>query len=148
MHKALLQAKKALKQGEVPVGVVIVNQQGIIIAQSYNRIEHNKCQTAHAEIRAIQKACKKLSTWRLNGCWIYVTLEPCLMCLGLISLSRFKGIIFGAPSTLFGSGLADSKNLPHYTKELIIEGGIKAKESTDLLQEFFKKVRRKGKGTQ
>lgn len=147
MGKALAQAKKALLCGEVPVGAIIVGPDNTIIARGYNCIEKKGCQTGHAEIQAIKKACKKLSTWRLNGCWIYVTLEPCLMCLGLISLSRVEGVVFGASAKLFGSGLSDSKNLPQYASDLFIEGGIKAEESIDLLQMFFKNVRKKRRET-
>src|SRR5688572_25609171 len=94
MDKALLQANVGLKNNEVPVGAVIVNKEGKIIARAYNRIESDQCQLSHAEAQAIKKACKKVGGWRLNGCWIYVTLEPCLMCFGLIKLSRLEGIVF------------------------------------------------------
>jgi tRNA(adenine34) deaminase len=148
MQKALNQANVALKKGEVPVGAVIVSPEGTILARAHNAIEQHHCQTAHAEALAIQKATKKMGGWRLNGCWIYVTLEPCLMCLGLIQLSRIKGIVFGAQSNLFGCKLSDSPP-PRYTEGLKIEGGVKAEESIALLQAFFKKVRQeKEKGKQ
>ena len=146
MNKALKQAAIALKQGEVPVGAIIVDSDGKIIARGYNQIEKKACQLGHAETIAIQKACKRLGDWRLNGCWIYVTLEPCLMCMGLIKLSRIKGVVFGAHSSLFGSGLADLKNVPAYTHGITIESGCKKQQSVDLLQSFFKHVRKKEKG--
>mgnify|MGYP001570183638 CR=1 FL=1 len=148
MTKALKQAAIALKNGEVPVGAVIVDATGKIIARGYNQIEKKACQLGHAEAIAIQKACKKLGDWRLNGCWIYVTLEPCLMCMGLIKLSRITGIVFGTHSNLFGSGLAVLKNAPAYTKGISIEGGCKKQQSIDLLQAFFKGVRKKRKDDQ
>lgn len=145
MDKALLQAAVALRQGEVPIGAVIVDSAGVILSRAYNTIERSECQTAHAEVLAIQRACKKRADWRLNGCWIYVTLEPCLMCIGLIQLSRIDGVIFGAQSTLFGSGLGDVARLPSYAQHLKIEGGIRAEESIKLLQAFFKTLRKKRK---
>ena len=146
MNKALLQATIALKNGEVPVGAIIVDARGNVIARGYNQIEKKACQLGHAEAIAIQKACKKRADWRLNGCWIYVTLEPCLMCMGLIKLSRIEGIVFGATSSMFGSGLADLKHAPTYTTGITIEGGCKKQESIALLQAFFKNVRKKEKG--
>lgn len=146
MSKALMQARIALRHGEVPIGAIIVDSKGIILARAYNKIEQDQCQTAHAEALAIKKACKKSGDWRLNGCWIYVTLEPCLMCLGLIQLSRIDGIVFGAESPLFGSGLGDMSKFPSYAKNLKIEGGVSAEESIALLQAFFKGLRKKGKG--
>jgi tRNA(adenine34) deaminase len=145
MENALKQAATGLRHNEVPVGAVIVNSDGIIIARAYNKIETLQSQTAHAEILAIKKASKKIGDWRLNGCWIYVTLEPCLMCMGLIMLSRLEGVIFAATSTLFGCERFNGATLPLYAKHLKIEGGVKAKESIALLQSFFKSVRKKRK---
>ncbi len=145
MSKALLQAAIALKRGEVPVGAIIVDSDGKIIARGYNQIEKKACQLAHAEANAIQKACKKRGDWRLDGCWIYITLEPCLMCMGLIKLSRIKGIVFGAHSSLFGSGLVDLEKMPSYTKGISIEGNCKKQQSIALLQAFFQNVRKKRK---
>ncbi len=145
MSKAILQAKVSLKNGEVPIGAVIVDEHGKVIARAHNTIEQSQCQTAHAEVKAIERACKKRGDWRLNGCLIYVTLEPCLMCMGLIQLSRIDGVIFGADSTLFGYRLTHTRSMPSYAKNLKIEGGIKAEECTALLQAFFKSLRKKRK---
>ena len=149
MNKALLQANLGLKQDEVPVGAVIVDGAGKIIARAYNKIESDQCQLAHAEARAIKKACKKIGGWRLNGCRIYVTLEPCLMCFGLIKLSRLEGVVFGAQSSLFGIGLHDLENIKNYAKDITIIPGIKEKECVEILKKFFNSVRkkRKEKGT-
>jgi tRNA(adenine34) deaminase len=143
MKKAHKQALVAFKRNEVPIGAVIVDQNGLIIARAYNNVEAIQCQTGHAEVRAIEKACKKRGGWRLNGCWIYVTLEPCLMCFGLIQISRLEGIIFGAQSPLFGAGLNNSENTFLYAKNIIIQGGIMEQQSIDLLQLFFNKARKK-----
>jgi len=141
MQKALLQANLAFKKGEVPVGAVIVDSDGQILARGYNKIEKNGCQLAHAEVLAIKKACKKIGGWRLDGCWMFVTLEPCLMCFGLMKLSRLKGVVFGAKSSLFGAGL-DFNQLPtFYKKNFKIIGGVLEKESVGVLKCFFKKAR-------
>ena len=147
MEKALQQAKIAAKKNEVPVGAVIVAPDGEIIAKAYNKIEKQSCQNSHAEIITIQKACKKIKDWRLNGFSIYVTLEPCLMCLGLIQLSRIEKLIFGATSPIFGTRiLTNHTNLVHnYLKKLSVENGIKEKECADLLKSFFTKKRKKRK---
>lgn len=145
MHKALAQATVALKRNEVPVGVVIVNEQGDIIARAYNQIEKKQCHTAHAEVLAIQKACKIQNNWRLLGCTMYVTLEPCRMCLGLIQLSRLAKIVYGAPSTLFGTGLPEQQ--PTFAKQLTIEGGVLADKSIALLRLFFSDKRKKRKAS-
>jgi len=145
MTKALMQARIASKRNEVPIGAIVVDENGAILARGYNKTEAIGCQTGHAEVVAIQKACKKRDSWRLNGCFIYVTLEPCLMCLGLIMLSRIDGVIFGATSDLFGSGLGNIDKLPSYAQNIHIEGGVRAQESIQLLQDFFKQARKKRK---
>lgn len=143
MQKALQQANIAALHNEVPVGAIIVSPDGKIIARAYNKVESKSCQTGHAEVIAIQKATKKLGDWRLNGCLIYVTLEPCLMCLGLIQLSRLEKVVFGASSPIFGSGsLTSNAILVHNNlKKLDIEGGIKEKDCADLLKSFFRQKR-------
>ncbi len=145
MIKALAQAERALAAEEVPIGAVVVDQHGKIIARGFNQIEKKGSQCAHAEAIAIQRAGKKLGDWRLHGCWIYVTLEPCLMCFGLIQLSRIEGLVYGAPSTLFGVSLTIPKELPSYAKNLQMEGGVKEYESLLLLKKFFGMLRKKGK---
>lgn len=145
MQKALKQAAVALKYGEVPIGAVVVDAQGVILGRAFNKVETVHAQSAHAEVLAIARACKRIGDWRLNGCWLYVTLEPCLMCLGLIQLSRIDGVVFGAQSNLFGSRLQVGSHLPTYAKQLKIEGGVKAAESIALLKTFFKDVRKKRK---
>ena len=143
MQKAIYLAQKASAQGEVPIGAIVVNKSGLIIGRGYNKMEQTKCQTGHAEITAIKKACKKIGDWRLNDCWIYVTLEPCIMCFGLIQLSRISGIVFGVKSPLFGFGYKKEKGIPLFKKDLIIKEGVKKKECKELLQQFFKTIRKK-----
>ena len=144
MRKALAQAKLALRNNEVPIGAIIVNEDGEIVARAYNKIEKIGCQLGHAECLVIQKACKKIGDWRLNQHWLYVTLEPCSMCLGLIELSRLKGVIYGGPSALFGA-ITNEKERPSYAKSLVIKSGVLETECIELLQQFFGKVRKKGK---
>ena len=145
MKKALNQAKIALKNNEVPVGAVIIDPNNEVIAQSYNKIEKLQKQQAHAEVLAIEKACKKIGNWRLNGCKIYVTIEPCLMCFGLIQLSRLEKIIFGAKSTLFGVGLYKVESSFPCVRKIDILGGIQKQECLGILKLFFSEVRNKRK---
>jgi tRNA(adenine34) deaminase len=145
MRKALSQAKIALKHDEVPIGAIVVDHNQTIIGRGYNKIEKKQSQLAHAEAIAIAKAYKKAKSWRLIGCTIYVTLEPCLMCLGLIALSRIKCVIYGAKSHLFGTLPTDAYDASFYTKGMSIQGGVNERESIELLQNFFRKARKKGK---
>lgn len=146
MQKALKQAQKAYFLDEVPIGAIVVDAQGAIIGQGYNAIEKKGCQTAHAEVSAIQKACKKIGDWRLSNCTLYSTLEPCLMCFGLIGLSRVGKIVYGAPSILFGPGLDNKDLFPLYKKNLKIESGVMHNECLAILQDFFKTKRGKKRG--
>lgn len=143
MKMAIEQAKLAAEQGEVPVGAVIVKD-GEVVSAGYNRRETDKNSLSHAETIAINKACKKLSGWRLFQCDLYVTLEPCPMCAGAIINSRIKRVIFGAydkKAGCFGS-VADFNGLEFNHKPEII-GGILADECSALLSDFFKELRAK-----
>jgi tRNA(adenine34) deaminase len=145
MSQALAQAKKALERDEVPVGAVIVNPEGKTIAKAYNLVHKKGCQTEHAEMRAIRKVCKKLGDWRLDGHSIYVTLEPCSMCMGLIRLCRISKLIYGADSPLFGYRLDKDTGLNVYKNNAVkIEKGICADQAIALLKHFFKNKREKG----
>lgn len=141
MSLAIEQASLALQRNEVPVGAVLVDGNEAVISKAYNKIEILKCQTAHAEVIAIEDACKKRGDWRLDGCKIYITLEPCLMCFGLIQLSRLDSVFYGAKSQSFGFGLDNGDGFPIYKKDLFVQGGIKAEDSIALLQDFFKEKR-------
>ncbi len=141
MEEALKLAQKANKKGEVPIGAVIVRN-GKIISKGFNKREKTQNAIMHAEIVAIEKACKKLRSWRLDDCEIYVTLEPCLMCLGAIINSRIKKLVFGASDNKSCTKeflLSKNNSLNH---NLEIESGVLEEDSAKLLKEFFKNARK------
>jgi len=142
MKEALKQAQLAYAINEVPIGAIIVNAQGTIIARAHNSVERDHSQRSHAESLAIEQASKTLGDWRLNNHWLYVTLEPCTMCMGLIALSRLGGVVFAAPSPLFGFRLDKQEDLWVYKRDTfpIIEG-VQKEESASLLKKFFQKKR-------
>ena len=138
MNLAILEACKCLKTQDVPVGAVIV-QNGKVIAKAHNQREKRSMTTAHAEILAINKANKKIKNFRLDECEIYVTKEPCLMCIGALLSARIKKIYFGAKDKRFGtSNLAKENNFNHKCE---IEGGILKETCESLLSQFFKSIR-------
>ncbi|MFP4163029.1 MAG: nucleoside deaminase [Chitinispirillaceae bacterium] len=146
MTKAFQEALKALDEGEVPVGAV-VEKNGTIVGRGYNRVESLKDATAHAEIIAITAAANRLSDWRLSGCTLYVTLEPCLMCLGALMQSRVDSIVYAAKDPR--AGAVDSF---FYRQEIErsygyfpqVSGGVMEQESRGLLSTFFQKLRKGG----
>jgi tRNA(adenine34) deaminase len=145
MKQALAQARKALACDEVPIGAVVVSPEGIIVGRGYNQVERYGCQIAHAEMRALAQACKKVGDWRLNGYWVYVTLEPCSMCMNCMKLSRVSGIVYGAESPLFGYHLDNDAGHRVYNKcPVQIQKGVCAEEAVSLLKQFFKNKRKKG----
>jgi len=140
-----VQAHKALDNDEVPIGCIVVDPDGQRVATGYNRVEKRGCQTAHAEMIALQKVCKKLGDWRLDGYWVYVTLEPCSMCFSFMKLCRVAGVVYGADSPLFGYHLDKDAGLRVYNKNAVqIFGGVCAERSVSLLKQFFQKKRKKG----
>lgn len=143
MNKALQSAAYAASIGEVPVGAVVVKD-GKIIAEGWNRRE-SLCQpTAHAEIQAIETAAKVLHSWRLEGCSIYVTLEPCPMCAGAIWNARISAVYFGAFDSVAGALCSVDEQYRHFTSAGHIPeiyAGIMEKECAELLQDFFRKRR-------
>lgn len=146
MKEALKQAQKAYDIGETPIGAVIVRD-GKIIARGYNKRETKKNALLHAEIIAIDKACKKLGGWRLPGCDMYVTLEPCPMCSGAIINSRIENVYFGAYDKKSGCA---SSNINLFEKGLFnhnvnIVGGIMEEECATMLSSFFKELRKQKK---
>src|SRR5690554_5279615 len=129
MESALVQARKAAQLQEVPIGAVLVSPEGTIIARGFNHVEKNKSQSAHAEVIALARAGKKLKDWRLEDCWLYVTLQPCSMCMGLIGLSRIKGLVYGAVSPLFGHRLDNNTHSRVYKKDTLhIIAGVASQE--------------------
>ena len=142
MQEALKEARKAYKKLEIPVGAVIVRD-GEIIAKAHNIKEEKKVTTKHAEILAIQKASKKLGTWRLNDCEMYVTLEPCPMCAGAIIQARLKKIYIGTMDEKTGAcgsvlNLLEDYKFNHTVE---VENGIMKQECESMLKEFFVKLR-------
>ena len=137
-----------MDNGEVPVGCVIVSAEGAIIGSGRNRREAEKSAVAHAELEAIGAACKALGDWRLSGCSLYVTLEPCPMCAGAIIMSRIDKVFYGARDELTGScGSVFNLFMEPYGHSTQITGGILQDECSGLLVEFFK-ILRKVPGTE
>jgi len=141
MKLAYLEAKKAYDKNEAPIGCVIVKDD-LVIAKAHNLREIKNLVSAHAEILAITKANKKLNSWRLDDCDIYVTLEPCIMCLGAIYQARIKNLYFGAYDKRYGGikNLVESLN-KNYNHELNVVGGIMEEECSKLITNFFKTLR-------
>ena len=144
MKEALKEAKKAYNKLEVPVGVVIVKDNKII-ARAYNQKEMKNSPIKHAEIIAIEKACKKFNNWRLNDCEMYVTLEPCPMCTGAIINSRIKKVYIGAVQEKTGACGSKVNLIEEYKTEtkIEVEIGILKDKCLNLVQEFFKELRKK-----
>lgn len=140
MKAALRQAKKAESLGEVPIGAVVVYD-GKIIGRGYNRRLKLQLASAHAEMTAIDSACRKLKSWRLPGSEIYVTLEPCPMCMGAILNARIDKLYFGAYELKVKSFTEElaSSNLVNHKVE--VEGGIMKDECSSVISEFFKRMR-------
>ncbi len=143
MRQAIALAKKAAELGEVPVGALIVdNNTGEILASAYNLRETEKKATAHAEVMAIDRACSKRGDWRLSGCTLYVTLEPCPMCAGALINSRIDRVVFGAADLLAGCcGSVINFNSYPFNHAFALRGGVCEDECRELLQNFFKKRR-------
>lgn len=142
MVEAIKEAKKAELIGEVPIGCVIVKDDKII-ARGHNLRESKQRSTAHAEIIAIEKACRKLKSWRLEGCSLYVTLEPCPMCSGAILQSRIEHVVYGAKDPKGGCmescmNMYEVKGFNHYPDVI---GGVLEDECGSLLKTFFKRKR-------
>lgn len=144
MHLAIKEARKAEIKDEVPIGAVIVKD-GKVLSKAHNQMEKTQRATAHAEILAIEKACKKLKSWRLDGADIYITLEPCPMCAGAIVNARLSNVFFGAKEQK--SGCAESKypilsdsGLNHKTA---FTGGIEEEVCSSLIKKYFKGKRNK-----
>ena len=141
MREAMTLAAMAEEIDEVPVGALVVRN-GEIIATAYNTREHSKCATHHAEILAIEAACRALGGWRLPGCTLYVTMEPCAMCAGAIINARIPRVVYGAPDLRFGAfgSLINLAEVPlNHKPELL--GGVLKDENVQMLRSYFKKKR-------
>lgn len=141
MRLALEQAKRSFDEGEVPVGAV-VTRNGEVVSVGRNRREYGKNALYHAEIEAIDEACKKLGGWRLWECEMYVTLEPCPMCAGAIVNSRIRKVYFGARDDKNGAVVSVMQMFDFpFTHKPEFEGGVMENECAAILSEFFKKLR-------
>jgi len=142
MREALALADAAAELGEVPVGAVIVRD-GAIVGRGHNRREIDRDPTAHAEVLAIRDASARLGSWRLDGCRLYVTLEPCPMCAGAMVLARVDACIFGCtdPKGGFLGTLADLSNHPGLNHRFAVIPGVLADEASDRLKQFFRSLR-------
>jgi len=138
MLEAIKEAKKAYKIDEVPIGCVIVYQ-GEIIARDYNRRNKEGSVLAHAEIRAIRKACKKLNDWRLEGCTMYVTVEPCPMCSGAILQSRMTKVVMGCMNKKAGcvGSIVNLLQMKGFNHRVEIERGVLEEECSNIMKTFF-----------
>lgn len=146
MHEALLEAERAGEAGEVPVGAVIVHD-GRVVGRGRNQMEGLSDPTAHAEILAVTAAANSLKSWRLDGTTLYVTLEPCVMCIGAIFNARISRLVFGAHDPKRGAvgsiiDLSEEERLNHH---LEVSSGPLREESSALLKAFFEELRRKAR---
>lgn len=146
MRAAIVQAKKASAIGEVPIGCVIVYENKII-ARGYNRRTIDKNVLSHAEINAIKKACKIIGDWRLEGCTMYVTLEPCPMCAGAIVQARIPRVVIGCMNQKAGcaGSILDMLHESRFNHQVETETGVLGEDCSHMMKEFFKELREKKK---
>lgn len=142
MKEAIRQAKKAYAIGEVPIGCVIVRD-GKIISRGYNRRTIDKNTLAHAELGAIKKASKKLDDWRLEGCTMYVTLEPCQMCAGALVQSRIDRVVVGCmnPKAGCAGSILNLLQIPEFNHQVELETGVLEEECSQMMKDFFRELR-------
>ena len=146
MRQALLQAKRALRLGEVPIGCVIVHD-GIIIGRGYNRRNTDKNTLCHAELTAIRKASKVIGDWRLEGCTMYVTLEPCQMCAGACVQARLDRVVIGCMSPKSGcaGSVINILQMDEFNHKVEITKGVLSNECSSILTGFFEELRIRNK---
>ncbi len=144
MREALKQARKAYAIGDVPIGCVIVRD-GKIIARGYNRRTHDKDPLAHAELKAIEKASRKIGDWRLEGCTIYITLEPCPMCAGAIVQARIDRAVIGCMSPKSGcaGSIVNLLQMDEFNHQVELTTGVLDAECSELITDFFEELRDK-----
>lgn len=147
MGLALKAAKKACARGEVPIGAVIVRD-GKILGSGYNLRESKQDPAAHAELTAIRRAARRAGNWRLTGATMYVTLEPCVMCMGAAILARIDRLVFGCldPKAGAAGSLYDLSNDTRLNHRFVVESGIRGDECSVLLSAFFRDLRKRKKG--
>lgn len=146
MKMALKEAQKAMELGEVPIGCVIVYEDKVI-GRGYNRRNTDKNTLSHAEITAINKASKKMGDWRLEGCTLYVTLEPCQMCSGAIVQARIDRVVMGTmnPKAGCAGSILNILQMPEFNHQVEMTTGVLAEECTEVLTNFFKDLRVRNK---
>ncbi len=146
MKAAIRQARKAYALEEVPIGCVIVCE-GKIIARGYNRRNTDKNTLAHAELIAIKKASKKLGDWRLEGCTMYVTLEPCQMCAGALVQSRISRVVIGSmnPKAGCAGSVLNLLQMEEFNHQVVLEKGVLEEECSAMLSDFFRELRERKK---
>jgi tRNA(adenine34) deaminase len=147
MGEALREAAKAVERDEVPVGCVIVHE-GRVVGRGHNQTEMLRDATAHAEMLALTQAAEALGNWRLTGCTLYCTLEPCTMCCGAMILSRVSRLVYGAADPKFGAvvSIADVLNNPRLNHKVQVIGGVRADEAAEMMKAFFQARRNKKEG--
>ena len=148
MKEPLRQAKKAYALGEAPIGCVIVYEDKII-ARGYNRRNTDKNTLSHAELIAIRKAAKKLGDWRLEGCTMYVTLEPCQMCAGAMVQARLTNAVIGSANAKAGcaGSVLNILEMPQFNHQVQVTRGVLKEECSAILSSFFRELRERKKGT-
>lgn len=149
MRLALAEAERAYALGEVPIGAVILDETGEVIASGYNLRETQHDATAHAELIAIRRACQRLGRWRLTGLTLYVTIEPCPMCAGAVVMSRISRVVYGSTDTKAGAceslfNITGNPALNHHPEML---AGVLADECSQIIKRFFRE-RRKNKNSE
>lgn len=146
MREALRQAKKAYALGEVPIGCVIVHE-GKIIGRGYNRRTIDRNTLAHAELQAIRKASKKMEDWRLEGCTLYVTLEPCQMCSGAIVQARIDRVVVGCmnPKAGCAGSILNLLDMPAFNHQVELTTGVLGDICGEMMKQFFRELREKKK---
>jgi tRNA(adenine34) deaminase len=154
MGEALREAAKAAERGEVPVGCVIVHadpavREGRVVGRGHNQMEMLRDATAHAEMLALTQAAEALGNWRLTGCTVYCTIEPCTMCCGAMVLGRVARLVYGAPDPKFGAvvSIADVLNNPRHNHKVQVIGGVRADEAAEMMRAFFQARREKKEGS-
>lgn len=143
MQKAYEQSVKAFNIQEVPIGAIIVDKEGNVVARAYNQVEKLQTQTVHAELVAIKKAAKKIKNWRLEGMTLYVTVQPCMMCLGAIYLSRISHVVYGIESPKYGFTCDIKKESGIYKNLHTLIQCIEYRPAQELLKKFFQQKRRR-----
>ena len=143
MKAALKEAEKAYRDDDVPIGCVIVNSDGKIIAKAHNRRNRDGSTLSHAEILAIGQACKKTKDWRLEGCTMYVTLEPCQMCAGAIVQARMDKVVIGCMNQKAGccGSVINLLQMPQFNHQVEVETGILREDCSSIISEFFQEIR-------